>query len=287
MFELFSNRELAGIFVIFIGIIFVLIVMLKNKKSKELFLRLVKIIFSKKMVLPYLICIIYGGLIILIFSNMKFWKVVYTKDCILWIIFVGIPFCFNAVLKCEKENYFRDIVTDNIKFTVIFEILFNTVSFSLIIEIILTTILIVLIFLRDIAKLFNNIFYEIASKILMFIYLILLIATIGKFIKQELVVEDVIVSVLIPIVLSLFYIPIAYMFALYSKYEDILMRLKYIKSYKNNVIVDKYKIILFKTFKFSIKKIQHFKKIYIHELYAGRIHLDEAIREFKNRKNKI
>lgn len=66
----------------------------------------------------------------------------------MWILFVGVPFCFGATKRHKQEGYYKSIVFDNLKYTVIFECFFATFTFSLLEEIILLPIVTVIALLE-------------------------------------------------------------------------------------------------------------------------------------------
>lgn len=77
---------------------------------------------------------------------LPFWNWIYVKDITFWVLFVGIPTCFNSVTNKLEDHYFRNILIDNFKFTALVEFITGTFSFPLDVELILQPILLFLLF---------------------------------------------------------------------------------------------------------------------------------------------
>jgi len=95
-------------------------------------------------------------------------------------------------------------------------------------------------------------------------------------------VLDLLVSFLIPIVFSTLYLPIAYLFAVYAKYQVLFIRMIF-KSPKSKKLKRKHKWKVFVACGLSYKQICRFEKEYVKRLY---ISLPESefiklIQEFK------
>ena len=144
MFDIFSTREIvSGIYLLLI-----IILILIFKKTRTSALEVVKIACNKILLIPFIGILIYAGIFVYVFFKLPFWEWKYIKDIIIWIVFVGVPVCFKATNRKNDEQYFRNIVIDNLKFTTLVEFFISSFTFSLIGEFILQPILTFLLMLQ-------------------------------------------------------------------------------------------------------------------------------------------
>ena len=131
--NIFTTREIA------VAIIFaVIFIWLCSKKSfRKGFANLLQACCKKVLLIPFALLLIYGALITYGITKLSFWNWIYLKDILLWIVFVGVPVCFNATKKNLEDHYFRNMVIDNLKWTAILEFIMGSFTFSLVGELIL------------------------------------------------------------------------------------------------------------------------------------------------------
>ncbi len=84
--NILTSREWATI----IWLLILLIYILKNKKTKDTFLSVIKILFGKNLIKIWLVTFLYVFIITFIFSNTAIWDDLYIKDIIVWVITSGI-----------------------------------------------------------------------------------------------------------------------------------------------------------------------------------------------------
>lgn len=235
MLEVFSTREIAiGIYIV-LFIIYALSISKVRKGLKNV----IKCALTKKLVIPFLVLILYAVIIVCVLQLFSFWKWIYLKDIVFWVLFVGVPLCFNAVEhKKIAKNYFSKAINDNIKFTVLVEYIVGTFTFSLIGELILQPVVFILSILSFIAEKDNK--YKSAKNfldfILAFIGFMVLAFTINELIDSFNTIDyiDILFGLISPLLLSIAYVPFAYGFAIYSKYENIFMRFKIVDKNQHN-----------------------------------------------------
>lgn len=85
---------------------------------------------------------------------------------------------------------------------------------------------------------------------------------------QEINAIDTIVSFVIPIVFSILYIPLAYIFALWAKYEIVFIRMSF-KEPKDKNVRWSYRKEVLKVCNFSFKKVYCFNKECIKNMYIS------------------
>jgi len=219
VFELFTTRELA------ISVYFALFViyLLWNKKLRPDVLKLIKAAFQPALVKMFFVVACYGTSITVVLSFLPFWKNTYLKDIIIWIVFVGVPVSFSAVNK--NSDYYKSMIVNNFAVSAILEFVMGTFTFPLIVEFIIQPIIAVLFVFQAFSD--NKEEYKAVNKffnaIITIFGLLLLILTIRKIIIQgkHLNHFDLLIAFLTPIVFSVVFVPIAYLIAVYAKYEEI------------------------------------------------------------------
>ena len=128
--SVFSTRELATAFWAGIILVAVGIAMVTNKKIRKSFIEVLKCFFGRKLRTLWEIYLLYIGGITFLFSRLPIWKNIYLKDIIVWTLFSGLTICMNAVSGEADEKYIFKVLKDNIRFTMVTELLLSTFTFS-------------------------------------------------------------------------------------------------------------------------------------------------------------
>ena len=263
--KILSNREWATI----IWLLILLIYILKNKKTKVLFLNVIKILFGKKLIKIWIITALYVFGITFGFSKTAIWNNIYIKDIIMWYMTMGIIYCFNATSKEANEQYILKVLKDNLKFTIIIEFIYSTFTFNLWLELLIIPIITFLAMIDAYAERKEE--YYIVHKFMQVIFVIISIWFFCETLKiglqeyKELSIIDTFVSFMIPIVYSILIIPLEYALELYSKYETLFFRISFGNNDKR--IVRKYKIWIIKVCGLSIHNVILFQKKYCSRIY--------------------
>jgi hypothetical protein len=222
-----------------------------------------------------------------LFYRTLLWKNIFIKDIALWILFVGTPLFFGAINRKPEEHYFKEMLINNFKLTVLIEFFISSFTFELIWEIMLVPILVFIFMLDAITSTKNE--YRPTKKLMstiiviiniIFIYETVSMAT-GKLSSLNLI--DSLISLLIPIVFSVFYIPISYMFAIFCKYQIIFIRMGFKESKDNYIkILHRFKIIWL--CKLSLSKLDKFERFYIQSMYMNmdEVEFDKVLQQFRS-----
>lgn len=227
MFEIFSTREVVTCFYILIVTVYVFF----SPPIRSSVINVIKSACTVKLVIPFIFMITYAALIVYALTQTSFWKWIYIKDIVIWVLFAGVPVCFNAVSKNIEEHYFRSIIIDNLKFLVLVEFFVGTFTFNLVVEFIMQPVLVLFILLEVVAGTKDE--YKEVKKLMNWVVtisgFIILGFTINVAITSYSKLDNVdsIVSFFIPIIFSLMYLPIAYGFVVYSKYEILFIRMSF------------------------------------------------------------
>ena len=133
MLAVFSTREIAsGLYLLLLAIIVSFI-----PDVRKAFLKVIESALVPSLLRLALVYLFYGSIIIYRLSTLPYWKSIYMKDSILWLLFVGLPLCFGAILRNKEEGYYRTAIINNLKYTVLFECFYATFTFDLLVELII------------------------------------------------------------------------------------------------------------------------------------------------------
>ena len=287
MFTLFSTREVAtGIYLSFF-----LVLLVSKKHTRDSVVGLIRAACKKNLVIPFAILIAYSCTLTYLFSRFSFWKNVYIKDIVIWTIFVGVPMCFNAVGMGAESHYFRDTIVDNIKLTALVEFFSGTFTFNFGVELIIQPVITFFVVLQSFSETSDK--YKSLRKPLAWIVstvsLIILICTIKAAIGMypNLNAIDMLISFLTPLVFSILFLPMAYLLALYAKYEIIFIRMR-LKEPSDKHLRTKHRLTVIRVCKLSFKKAYRFEKECVPKMYStqSKDKFDELISAFVSVKTK-
>lgn len=285
MFDVFSTREVAGAFYISLFMVYIL----SRKETRQAVIKVIKCACKIKLVIPFLILLGYTGGIIYFSTYLSFWNNIYIKDIVMWFLFVGVPYCYNAVSEGENENYFTKLFKENLKFIVLLEFFVGTFTFGIVTELILQPILTFIVLMQTMAgtkkewiktrKLLDSVMALIGIVIVIFTVK----AAMGSY--AEINPIDTVVSFCIPVIFSVLFIPCAYLLAVIAKYETVYIRMGF-KEPKDKKIRRKRHLKLFLICRLSYKKLCMFHNDYIKQMYVlmKEEEFIELIEDFKRHK---
>lgn len=247
---MFNNREIS---VIVWFVIFVVFVSLKKQVRKS-FVDVVRCIFKEKILIWIISLIFYYLFFIVCFSKATIWNNVYLKDILVWCIFEGIAITSRAINIKNAKEFFILIIKDCINFAIIYEFLINLFVFNIYVELLLVPFIAFLTMLIVVAESKRE--YQIVSKFLNGVLSILGISILVYVTVQvctnynSIITIDNIVSFTTPIIMTVITVPISYIWALISSYEQLLIRHK-----KTDGEYEEYKKLMIKKCKFSVNKV--------------------------------
>lgn len=228
MFEIFSTREVVGAFYFILFMIF----MLSKKELRAGIVKVIKCACNIKLVIPFFILLVYISAFICIFMRTTIWNNVYIKDIVMWFLFIGVPYVYNAASDGEKKHYFVGLFMSNIKLLVVLEFFFGTFTFSIITELIMQPILTFLILLQAVAETKEE--WKSVVKLLDVLLGITGFVILGFTVRsvmgnyQDVDPIATLISFCIPIVFSILFVPCAYILAVYAKYENVFTRIDFV-----------------------------------------------------------
>ena len=278
MREIFSNREIS--IIIWVTIFFVFV--FTKKGVLKSFGHLISTLFQEKIIDTILLMIIYVELLVLTLDIIGFWEIALLKDTIMWTVFVG----FLLLMKTNKINsekgYLKSIFKDSLKGIIIIEFIANIYNFSLTAELILIPIMTFIgisqIFTQDkpeykpVEKLFSGITSLFGVVVLIYtIYKIY--QGFGQF-ASLLTLKQF----LLPIILTILYLPFLYFVALWSLYEVMIIRLgSRLKKKKHKKYLKKR---MFMTFHLNRKKLRKFQREMGFEPIMNKKDINRTLKKF-------
>lgn len=270
--DIFSTRELATAF--WTGIILVAVGMaiVTNKKARKSFIEVLKCFFGRKIRMLWEIYFLYIGIITFLFSRLPIWESIYLKDIIIWTFFSGLTICINAVAGEADEKYILKVLKDNIRFTMVTELLLSTFTFSFWVELIIIPITTVIVLFDTVAehKCDAIAVHKLLQDVIAFAGLCVILQTVrvGILEYRELNVINTLVSFFIPIVYLLLVTPLEYAFELYSKYEMLFIQMHF-KEPSDKMVRRKRHLKVIKMCGLSVKRIMLFQKQCIPRMYIS------------------
>lgn len=270
--DIFSTRELAT--AVWTGIILVAVGMaiVTNKKARKSFIEVLKCFFGRKIRMLWEIYFLYIGIITFLFSRLPIWESIYLKDIIIWTFFSGLTICINAVAGEADEKYILKVLKDNIRFTMVAELLLSTFTFSFWVELIIIPITTVIVLFDTVAEHKSDAIavHKLLQDVIAFAGLCVILQTVrvGILEYRELNVINTLVSFFIPIVYLLLVTPLEYAFELYSKYEMLFIQMHF-KEPSDKMVQRKRHLKVIKVCGLSVKRIMLFQKQCIPRMYIS------------------
>ncbi len=262
---IFTTREIA----IFVYGILLLTYILVRNKGKDILLPVIKAACHKKLIVPFCLLLLLAACFVWACTYSSIWDWLYVKDIALWTLFVGVPVCFNATSRQLEEHYFKNIIIDNLKFTALVEFITGTFTFTFIGEMILQPVLIILMIMQSSLVKKTEATKKVVDGIVGIAGLVIIGLTIKSIVDSigQVYFVDILVGLVLPIILSILYLPVAYLFALYAKYEILFMRMGF-KEPDDKKLKRKHRFQVFLCCKFSYKKVCRFLNEYVQKMYV-------------------
>lgn len=227
--DIFNNREIA----IGLWVIVAVILLLFTKAAREFLTTALPILFSKKFVVFYIVFLSYLAVVLHVLNWAEWWDFELLKDTIFWVLFVELPLFTKAIEKADGTHFFRKLLKDNVAISVIIEFFVGFRTFSLTVELIIVPATVLISALYAIAsmdkkhlsaKRFFEVLFAVWGVVIFINAISCLFISPGEFFSL-----DTLKSLLLPLVLLIFNLPVIYGLALYNMYEQVFIRVKGIK----------------------------------------------------------
>jgi len=275
--NIFSNREIASI-IFFVGII---VFGLLHKNVRQTIPSLIKSMFAYKLVIVFSLTVILFVISLFLISRYIRITTGDMKDSIVWFFTVGLGLVLGNLNgdKFHKKEIFNNIIIAPIKFSVFLQYLLSTYVFPIYIELILVPVISLIVMCEIFSK--GKKQYKTANqffnRILVIVGLYIIIYVISYAIKdyKHFASAQTLVNYFLPTILTLIFLPFAYLIVIYSKYELQFIRYDRIK---NASLVKYLKLRTILYAKFSLSKIDTLCSVYYYNYYE--IETKENINEY-------
>lgn len=248
----FSNRESA----LLIWLLISFITMMFVKPVRQSIFDFIKTLFGKHIFITILLYLIYVYLIVISLTKIGLWDKSLLKDTLLWVVSFGF-FLIMDVNKANSISYFKQVIKDAIKWTIIIEFIVSFYTFSLKTELIILPIIVFSAMMQAYASLetehkkVENLF----KRFLEFISVSIFCFVVYKTIKSTslLLTYDNLKSFILPLILTFSFMPFIYLLSVYAKYERLNIRLN--MSIKDKSVRNKLKTNILSVATINIDKI--------------------------------
>lgn len=223
---MFNTREIA--YLIWGSLL--LVVLLFSGKNRSSLFDLVKAFFCKQFLYAYLIALSYISLCVWVLYKVRIWDASLVKDTVMWFLFVALPLMYNAAKINSFQRFVKQVVRPLIAFSIIFEYIFGLYTFDWWIEILMVPIAVfiggMLAFSdkkpehRQVHKLMNGIFILLG--------LLSLTAVVFHLFYHysDYLNRLTLMQFIMPLSLSLLFLPVLYGIAMYTHYETAFVVMK-------------------------------------------------------------
>ncbi|MCE8921500.1 hypothetical protein [Bacteroides ovatus] len=258
LFSIFSNRELALI----VWLVILFLFLLAWNKGLYHFKKIIACVFATKLIGLYISLIIYISIIVIILWLLGFWNIGLLKDTIIWLIFsaLGILFSLNKV---KDATYFTNLIKSSVTIVVVVQFFINLYTFGFWVEFIMIPILAFVTMLSVYTEhntKSNSDYKKVNSCLNTFFGITALVYIV--FAVYETIIEfkttnwiDVSKQFLLPIILTIVFIPFFWILALYMKYEVMFVSNNVIFRDKSKIKKLKIKLCMLYYGHFSFKRV--------------------------------
>lgn len=228
--DIFSNREIAlTIWMVIIGAFLAFSPKLRDVRSA--FKGVLKAFFVWKLQSVVLLMLGYIAIVVYWLSEIGIWDIDQLKNTILWTLTVAIASVYRVETIKKEKGFFKNSVLDSLKLTAILEFIFTFYSFPLIVEIILLPLITLIVLASEFAGRDSK--YAKAKKVIDGILVLFGIILVGYTAymlftdMDEIAKEQTLYDFLIPILLTLCFIPFIFRLMVYTTYETVRIRTNY------------------------------------------------------------
>jgi hypothetical protein len=267
--SLFNTREVSS----FIWFSFLLLWALIKKQIRESLFTALKSLFQKQIASTLVAIFVYVSITILLLYKAGFWNISMLKDSIVWMLFSAVVVMISTVTSKNEEKILKKLILDNLKVVALLEFVINTYTFSIIGELVFVPLVSLIVILKAFTEASKE--YELVDKILGWLLAVIGFAIIGvagsKMLNDYQNFQSIssIKNFLLPIILTISFIPFLYSLLLYSFYEDLFVRLE-MGPDKNKKLKKLAKVSIIKKFKLNLWSLKKFSKNHLHDVMKVR-----------------
>jgi hypothetical protein len=181
------------------------------------------------LLMPVLIAALLTAAFVSILHRFRLWTIGELKDTIVWFFFTGVALIFRAVSAPNPARIIHAILWDALRITVLMEFLLNTYTFPLLVELLLlplATVVAMLLAVADAEKKFQPVvsFLGKLQSILGGAIIVFTLWSVAHNLRGLWSIENA-RSLLLPVLLAIAFVPLAYFMAMISAYEQLFLPL--------------------------------------------------------------
>lgn len=273
--NLFSNREIALFLWVFIIIIFLSL----NKPIRKSFRPVLKAFFSKRILIAVLCLLLYVSAIVFALHCIRYWDISILKDTIFWTF----GFAFVLMFRMNDIKRFKDfriVLKVALKWTLVVEFIVAFYSFPLALEIIIFPIILFIGLMQVYSEAYTE--HQQVNRILLNIlsvigFVIFCCSAYMTFFNSETLFSIQNGKVfLLPIILTMLFLPFIYLLSLYDMYAVLFVRLRIF--IKDDSIRRKVKRRVLMVANVNIERLSNISQRVIHERPFTEDNLREKIK---------
>ena len=218
--DTFNTRERA----IAIWIIIFLAWAFTKKEVRTSVLEVLKTMFLTKITFVFLGMLVYVSVMIFLLYKLGLWDVLLIKDTVYWILGTGFILLLNINKALQNKSHFRKIIFDTLKLTIILEFIANLYTFSFWVEMVLMPLLFLFVAMNTYSGIKTA--YKPVKKLTDWILTVFGISMLLWALSQifsnyhSLITTYNFQTFILPLILTLAYIPFLYIFTLIMAYEN-------------------------------------------------------------------
>lgn len=252
LFNYFSTRELS----LLIWMVIFVIAMSFNTKLRQSMLSVLNSVFATKIAGVILIMIAYVGLIVWILAAIRLFNYSLVKDLVFWFFSFALV-SFFSINNAATNSYFKEVLKDCLKWTILVEFLVNFYTLSLVAELILFPVIGIVVLTKAYAQTkeeygpVNKFLSNVLTLTGLGYFLYVLYKTVTEY--EILLSWQTLYSFLFPVVLTICFIPFLYLVVVYMTYELLFIKLN--RMAHGEITAEKLKWETFKVAGISLRKI--------------------------------
>lgn len=273
-----NNRELA--LIVWLAVILAFLSTKANFSSA--LVNVIKSAFTKKLSVFYLFMIAYVGFVAFILSRIGLWQVTDVKLTVIWFISSGLVLALRHYQQ-SSHNFIYKVLADQVKIIVVLEFVVNLHAFSLWVELLMVPFATTLISLITLSE--SDEKYQAIEKLLTGILAVygglVLFVTLSEVITHfdQYVTLSAYREFLLPMILTMAFLPLMYLVALYVAYEQLFLRLPF--SLQDKTLTGYAKRKIFWAFTLNLRSVGEWSADMNKLWLKSTVDIDQAINDFK------
>jgi hypothetical protein len=263
--ELLNNREIAIAVWLLVGLAFAS----SNRPVRKSMVAVLRAFFQPKKYLWLSMMLLYTlGTVAILYAT-RFWEITLLKGTVFWFFFSGVVLAFSFVISQNNENVFSKVISNNVKVVVILEFLVGSYTFHIAAELVIVPLVTMIVMFGTVADLNQE--HSSVAKAMMGLQIIIGLVILFYAIVSAISDYENFGSIatlknfLLAPILSLMFTPFIYFMLVFTKYEQVFIRLdlgpekdKAVKRYAKRRIIS--------YCRWHLNKIQHLLRIHSFDL---------------------